>query len=138
VVQNPISDDVFQDSESISMSTAASIAGKIAFGPNAGKYVTRIGSGFGFNEEIPLTKGRLCFSINGFSLHEFGKDPGAPALFVFVARDRKRIKAVYWDKTGFSLWLKVLERDRFIPKLLIRVVQYERKLMSLWGCCDGY
>jgi hypothetical protein len=69
VVQNPVPDDVFQDSESISMSTVASIAGKIAFGPNAGNYVTKIGSGFGFNEEIPLAKGRLCFSINGFSLH---------------------------------------------------------------------
>ena len=69
VVQNPIPDDIYQDSESIGMSTVASIAGKIAFGPNAGKFVTRIGSGFGFNEEIPLAKGRMCFSINGFSLH---------------------------------------------------------------------
>jgi hypothetical protein len=32
-------------------------------------YVTKIGSGFGYGEEFPLVKGRLCFSINGFSLH---------------------------------------------------------------------
>ena len=31
--------------------------------------VTKIGAGFGYEEEIPLAKGRLCFSINGFSLH---------------------------------------------------------------------
>ena len=31
--------------------------------------VTRIGSGFGYYEEIPLAKGHRCFSINGFSLH---------------------------------------------------------------------
>jgi hypothetical protein len=36
------------------MSTVASIAGKIAFGPNAGNYVTKIGSGFGYGE------GALC------------------------------------------------------------------------------
>ena len=36
---------------------------------NAGKKVTRIGSGFGYYEEIPLAKGHRCFSINGFSLH---------------------------------------------------------------------
>ena len=27
--------------------------GKIAFGENAGNYVTRIGSGFGYAEEVP-------------------------------------------------------------------------------------
>ena len=37
-----------------------SIAGKIAFGPNAGKYVTKIRSGFGHFEEIPLAKGKRC------------------------------------------------------------------------------
>jgi hypothetical protein len=51
------------------MATSSSIAGRIAFGPNAGKQVTRIGSGFGYYEEIPLAKGHRCFSINGFSLH---------------------------------------------------------------------
>ena len=36
---------------------------------NAGKYVTKIGSGFGYLEEIPLAKGKRCYSVNGFSLH---------------------------------------------------------------------
>ncbi|MEI8027989.1 MAG: hypothetical protein WCI18_16685, partial [Pseudomonadota bacterium] len=48
---------------------SSSIVGTIAFGPNAGQKVTRIGSGFGYYEEIPLAKGHRCFSINGFSLH---------------------------------------------------------------------
>jgi len=69
VVQNPMVDELFQDCESLSLVTQNSIAGKIAFGPNAGNYVTRIGSGFGFGEEMPLAKGKLCFSVNGFSLH---------------------------------------------------------------------
>jgi len=69
VVVNPMTDEPFQESESLSLSTTASIAGKIAFGPNAGKYVTKIGSGFGYGEEIPLAKGKLCFSLNSFSLH---------------------------------------------------------------------
>jgi hypothetical protein len=69
VVQNPMTDGLFQDSESLTSATASSIAGKIAFGPNAGKFVTRIGSGFGYGEETPLAKGKLCFSMNGFSLH---------------------------------------------------------------------
>ena len=69
VVLNPEADDIFAENDSLTQATASSIAGKIAFGPNAGRYVTRIGSGFGYGEEIPLAKGKRCFSINGFSLH---------------------------------------------------------------------
>ena len=51
------------------MATRASLVGRIAFGPNAGKRVTRIGSGFGYGEERPMFKGKLCCTMNGFSLH---------------------------------------------------------------------
>jgi len=69
VVTSPLADDLFRDYDAIAQATSSSIAGKIAFGPNAGKYVTRIGSGFGYGEEIPLIKGKRCASVNGFSLH---------------------------------------------------------------------
>ena len=75
VVENPLGDDIFRENTAVAEATASSIAGKIAFGPNAGKYVTRIGSGFGYFEEIPLAKGRRCFSINGFSV--LGLKPSA-------------------------------------------------------------
>jgi hypothetical protein len=69
VVENPEADTMFKEHDSIARATACSITGTIAFGPNAGKRVTRIGSGFGYAEETPLAKGRLCASMNGFSLH---------------------------------------------------------------------
>lgn len=69
VVLNPTADDIFTEHQALAQATASSIAGKIAFGPNAGRYVTKIGKGFGFAEEIPLAKGRRCFKLNGFSLH---------------------------------------------------------------------
>ena len=69
IVENPVADELFSDSDALTQATARSIQGRIAFGPNAGNYVTRIGSGFGYGEEIPLAKGSRCFSVNGFSLH---------------------------------------------------------------------
>ena len=67
--ENPLQDALFAEYESIDMATRASLVGRIAFGPNAGKKVTRIGSGFGYGEERPLFKGKLCCTMNGFSLH---------------------------------------------------------------------
>jgi hypothetical protein len=36
IVQNPKQDDLFTESESLSLATECSITGKISFGPNAG------------------------------------------------------------------------------------------------------
>jgi transposase len=44
-------------------------------------------------------------------------DPFAEALFVFTNRHCTAIKILYWERNGFCLWQKRLEKDRFIwPK----------------------
>ena len=53
-MDNPKIDPLFHEHQSINMATAASIQGRIAFGPNAGKKVTRLDGSFGYIEEAPL------------------------------------------------------------------------------------
>ena len=55
-------------------------------------------------------------AANGLSLivqEGIKQDPFNGSVFLFCNRERKLLKAVYWDKTGFWLCQKRLEKDRF-------------------------
>lgn len=40
-------------------------------------------------------------------------DPFSEYLFVFTNKSKKQIRMLYWDKSGFALWIKKLEKERF-------------------------
>jgi transposase len=41
-------------------------------------------------------------------------DPLSGSLFVFVNRRGNYLKLIYWDRTGFAMFAKRLERGRFV------------------------
>lgn len=54
--------------------------------------------------------------INGLSVlveATLGYDPFSRNLYCFVNKRRSQIKVLYWQRTGFCLWQKRLEEERF-------------------------
>ena len=55
-------------------------------------------------------------SIDGLSIlveQEMSLSPMDSALFVFCNRGRDKIKLLCWEKNGFIVWYKRLEKQRF-------------------------
>ena len=55
-------------------------------------------------------------SINGLIVvveQQMQLSPFQDALFVFCNTKRDKVKILYWDRTGFALWYKRLEKHRF-------------------------
>ncbi|TVZ37640.1 IS66 Orf2 like protein [Alteromonadaceae bacterium 2753L.S.0a.02] len=55
-------------------------------------------------------------AINGLAVivsDSMALDVYSSALFVFCNKNRSQLKVLYWDRTGFALWQKRLERDKF-------------------------
>ena len=55
-------------------------------------------------------------ATNGLTVivqEEMRHDPFSGSVYVFCNRDRKLLKAVYWDKSGFWLCQKRLEKEKY-------------------------
>lgn len=54
--------------------------------------------------------------INGLSIitqEMIEQDPFSGNLFMFCNKSRNILKILYWDRNGFCLWLKKLEKGKY-------------------------
>ena len=52
--------------------------------------------------------------LSALTSHTLSQDPMSGALFVFINRRATQMKVLYWDRTGYCVWAKRLERGRFV------------------------
>lgn len=73
---------------------------------------------FGDLPRIYLHRAPVDFrkAVNGLSevvAQELSMNPFDESLYVFCNRGRDKLKILHWDRTGFVLWYKRLEKDKF-------------------------
>ena len=78
-------------------------------------------------------------SLTAMVRSALGHDPLSGHLYVFFSRRCERVRVVYWDRNGFAMWTKRLERGRFHPsfaedgRLLASAIDAATLMMLLEG-----
>jgi transposase len=62
----------------------------------------------------PVDMRRSFDGLSALTCQALGQDPMSGALFVFINRRATQMKVLYWDRTGYCVWAKRLERGRFV------------------------
>ncbi|MGV2871381.1 IS66 family insertion sequence element accessory protein TnpB [Colwellia sp. E150_009] len=75
------------------------------------KMFTKVPDVFLYRDFVDFRK-----SINGLAAiveQQMQLSPLNGCVYVFCNKGRDKLKVLYWDKTGFALWYKRLEKDKF-------------------------
>ncbi|MCD8476371.1 MAG: IS66 family insertion sequence element accessory protein TnpB [Shewanella fodinae] len=80
-------------------------------------------------------------SINGLAAiieSETDLPLSSGALFLFTNKQRDKLKALYWDKTGFALWYKRLEKAKFNWPTQVQSAVYSLTQFDLDQLLSGF
>ncbi len=61
----------------------------------------------------PVDFRKACDALLAIVRAQFAEDPFTGSVFVFLGRKRERVKNLHWDRDGFCLHYKRLEKGRY-------------------------
>ena len=62
----------------------------------------------------PVDMRKSFTGLIALTKHALAQDPLSGHLYLYINRRGDYLKALYWDRSGFCIWSKRLERGRFI------------------------
>lgn len=85
---------------------------------------------FVYGQPTDMRKGFA--GLQALVLQNLGEDPLSGDLFVFLNRRKTFIKCLVWDRTGFVIVYKHLERGRFQLRNQADKVELDRRRLELF------
>jgi len=85
----------------------------------------------------PMDMRKSIDSLSAMVIQEFNQSPQSGHLFIFFNRYRDKAKVIYWDRNGFVLHYKRMEKHRFIVPNLIGQTQLAITETQLNGLLAG-
>lgn len=81
------------------------------------------------NESVDLRKG--FEGLSGLVEMHFQEELTSGAYFIFLNKQRDRIKVLYWDIDGLAIWYKRLEKGRFARNAQQQPLMERREFLML-------
>jgi transposase len=87
----------------------------------------------------PIDGRKGAYSLAAMVRSAFAHDPFVGNLYVFFTRRLDRVRVLYWDRNGFALWTKRLEKGRFRAamsadgRLMASEIEYAELALILEG-----
>ena len=53
------------------------------------------------------------YSLSGLVRNELGVDPLSGDVYIFIGKRRNQVRLLQWDRDGFAMYIKRLERGTF-------------------------
>ena len=91
--------------------------------------------GFGAHQKYYIYKGAVDMRL---VRNELGSDPMSGDVYVFLSRSRQSVKLLVWDRDGFVVYSKRLERGCFeqlsgVLEGKVQILSYQHLVMLLSG-----
>lgn len=81
---------------------------------------------------LPIDMRRSFDSLSELAREQMGEDPMSGHLFLFRNKSQDCLKILYWDRDGYAIWYKRLQKGKFaLPSNIGKSLEVDATTFSM-------